>query len=302
MREVLVSLTLALAGALVFLSAVGQGATGDAVNFRNVSVDTTVNITNSFPEVTDIRLNDPVTLEAGTTKLVECNVTVRDFDGQNDIDNVNATFFDPDNTSLNAPNDNNNHYENASCTKTSGSGNVANYTCGFNVEYYANNATWNCTSFAEDTQNATGNLSNSTTVESLLALNVTQLIDYGDIPVGNISSSQEANVTNFGNVNINVSVRGYGNQSGDGLAMVCEEGNISVENERFDLNSSAAFNEMTKLNDTKKIISNFTVDRRVNDSIINNTRNGTYWKLRVPSSSNPSGVCNGTVVFQAESP
>jgi hypothetical protein len=43
-------------------------------NYRNISVDTTVNITNALPEVLSVIVNDgnSITLNAGSTIPVEC--------------------------------------------------------------------------------------------------------------------------------------------------------------------------------------------------------------------------------------
>ena len=155
-------------------------------NYRNVTVRTSVNITNSKPEVIAVAIYQEsnvslrnITLSGGGARIVTCNATVRDWNGYNDVTSVNATLFDASNAQYDSVDNNNTHYTNSSCTN---SGNGANYTvnymCGFNVYYYANNGTWNCTVFAFDTFNKTGNLTNSTTILALYSLNVTNTIDF----------------------------------------------------------------------------------------------------------------------------
>jgi len=275
-------------------------------NYRNVSIDTTVNITNSLPEIITLACENPVTLDAGTTHVVACNATIRDWDGWADITNVSGIFYDADNASLSSPDDNNNHYTNSSCQPTGNDGNYTRYfTCNFTVWYYANagsNWTINMTVVDSYAFNASvGNNDtavNTTTISQLLALNITPtLIDYGNMAVGDTSASGEnANITNFGNSDINISLKGYGQAEGDGLAFVCDIGNISVENERYSLVEAQPYASYTPLNTTFGMVAGLTLPQQTNDT--KQVLNSTYWKLYVPP--NPHGICNGTIVFQAE--
>jgi len=92
-------------------------------------------------------------------------------------------------------------------------------------------------------------------------------------------------------------VYGYGNVSGDGLAMVCDQGNITIDNERYSVDIADTWATKTQLSGAGTQISNLTISKQTVPAtpIIN----VTYWQLFVPP--NPFGVCNGTVVFQAES-
>lgn len=274
-------------------------------NYRNVSVDTRVNITEAKPEILSVNVEDPITLNAGSTVVVWCNSTIRDWNGYDTITNVTGVLYDANNASYGDSDDNNNHYTNLSCSQISNDGNyTANFTCNYTIYYYSNpGSNWTCNvtvtdnyPFNASVNGSTDYLSNTTTINQLLALNVTPLIDYGNMAVGDTSSPVEANVTNFGNSNINISVKGYGATENDGLAFVCAIGNITVENEKYDLNQSALFTDYVNLSGTFTQIVNITLPQQTNDSqqVINNT----YWRLYVPP--NPFGQCNGTVVFQAE--
>ncbi len=287
--------------ALLLLSSIGLGASVGP-NYRNVSSDTTVNITNSAPEIVNITV-DPqsITLNAGSSTRVYVNTTIRDFDGQNDIDTVQGTFFDQSVSVSNDSDDNNFHYSDNDCNKTNGDGDVANYSCAFDLEYYANNGTWEGNVTVNDTQNFNDSENETGDVQELRALNVTQLLDYGNLQVGEANTNPvTANVTNFGNVDINTSVYGYGNETNDGLAMVCDERNITIGYERFSENSSKTWADMNNLTTDPQDIPGFSVLQRTNDTAITDSRNSTYWKLKVPVDENPGGRCNGTVVFQAE--
>ncbi len=278
-------------------------------NNRNVTVHTTVNITNSKPEITAVTVFQEtnislrnITLSAGSTRIVTCNATVRDWNGYNDIINVNATLYDMINSNNDAADDNNTHYTNANCTNGGNGVNyTVNYLCTFNVYYYANNGTWNCNTTAMDNATKIGWNANTTVFYPLYALNVTDGIDYGNVAVEDYSATVTANVTNFGNRPINVSVEGYGVTRGDGLAMTClafgaPSGNITVANERFSA-SNVAWGSKIPLTSTAQNISGLTVDKQtVPGTLMLNT---TYWQLYIPA--NPGGNCTGYVIFQAES-
>ena len=270
-------------------------------NNRNVSVDTRVNITGSRPEIIAVYLQDPITLAAGSLRVDTCNVTVRDYNGFADIDTVNATFFNIQQSSLGAADDNNTHYSNGSCAVIAGQqgGAFANYTCSIPLTYYAVNGTWNCTGIVNDTSSFTGNGSGKTNISALFALNVTPLIDYGDMAMGDTSGDVPANVSNLGNRPINVTVRGYGTAFNDGLSFVCEQGNLTIDLEHFAANATAAYAEKQALASAYAQVAGLTVPKPQNAS---GTLNTTYWQLYLDLGQNAFGLCNGTVVFQAESP
>jgi hypothetical protein len=290
---------------VIFSSTNAANIDGD--NYKNVTVRTSVNITNSKPVVLSVDIYQEtnyslsnITLNAGLVRTITCNATVRDYDGYTDITGVNATLFHSLSTYA-ASNNNNTHYTNSSCTgPLNGNSYTAEYTCGFEVYYYANNGTWNCTVVATDTFNKTGNLSNTTTIYPLYALNVTDGIDYGNVAVDDDSLTQTANVSNIGNMAINISLEGYGVTRNDGLAMSCSvAGNISVEYERFSIEDTG--NWIDKINLTSSLptlIPNLTISKQ---TLPNETQiNTTYWQLRVPP--NPAGNCTGFVIFSAEAP
>ena len=263
-------------------------------NYRNVSVDTQVNVTYAMPTITAVHVDGPVTLTAGDVKTISCNVSITDYSGPTFLNFTNATLYH-NSSSSNASDNNNTHYSNTSCTMTGNNTIYANYTCNFTVVYYALNGTWTCNATTQDDVGANVSLTNTTTVNALLALNVTSLIDYGNLPVGGTSTNQTANVTNIGNVPINFSVKGWGNAPGDGLAFICMSGNISIANERFSTNASATYAQMTPLSTSFQNLTGLTVTKQNDTTLRTNT---TYWQLYVPP--NPFGQCNGTVVFQAE--
>ena len=307
MRKLLflcLSVLLVLGVIAIFMpSAIAPNING--TNYRNVSVWTHVNITNSKPEVLGIAIFDStnaslrnVTLTAGGLKSITCNASVRDWNGFNDIVYVNATLYYINNQSFN-PDDNNTHYTNASCTLNSSTGTYTGYyQCIFpNVQYYANNGTWYCNVTDMDTFNTTGNLANTTVFYPVYALNVSDGIDYGGVAVQDFSPNVTANISNIGNMAINITVQGYGANLGDGLAMNCSlGGNITVANERFSI-PDLPWASMTPLSNGPQNLTGLTMPKSVNGAIVTNT---THWELYVDSTNNPGGSCSGYVLFMAQ--
>ena len=132
----------------------------------------------------------------------------------------------------------------------------------------------------------------------LYALNVSNtVIDYGDVAVGDMSSIQQVNVTNIGNMAINVSVSGYGQTWGDGLAMVCDIGQLTISDEDFSHNTTA-FQDL--VSGTWALVPQTTIPKQTQESVFQ--YNDTYWRIEVPVEENPHGICNGYVVFSATVP
>ncbi|MEM3373993.1 MAG: hypothetical protein QW757_03205 [Candidatus Woesearchaeota archaeon] len=258
-------------------------------------VNTTVNITNSAPMVYNVFLDTPINLIAYGNKTVYCNATIFDFDNQTIA--VNATLYIVGITDENSPDDGNDHYTNTSCTRVSPQDREMQYRCAFSVRYYANNNTnWRCNVTAIDTGNAiNSNISNLATINPLVAIKLPPLIDYGDLAVWDISQDIDANVTNAGNRDANISVEGWGSTPGDGLAFVCDFGSIAISYERYDITTGTNYNLMSQLSTTTTMIQNFYVPQRTSE--IYDSINSTWWKVQIPIGA--GGVCNGTILFTA---
>ncbi|MBN2422491.1 hypothetical protein JXB41_04650, partial [Candidatus Woesearchaeota archaeon] len=239
------------------------------------------------------------------------NITVRDWNGYQDINLTNATFYAYTNTSGD-PDNNNAHYTDALCDFISGSGYLANYTCNFSVYYYAINGTWTVNvsvyddSYMEDPVNFSDFkdwMTNTTIIHPLYALNVTDGIDYGEMQLlaaGDISANITSNITNFGNMPINVTVQGYGLSIGDGLAMVCDQRNISIDDERFSVDADDNFAAKIALDGNIQTIGGLTIQKQTDPGT--QMINVTYWQLYIDPNDSPFGVCNGSVIFSAVAP
>jgi hypothetical protein len=124
-----------------------------------------------------------------------------------------------------------------------------------------------------------------------------------------VSLQQIANVTNFGNTLLNLTLYGYAVTPADNLSMNCTLGsvkNISIYYEKYNLTSSNASTSITlaqaeaiylnltsNFTDTKK----FNLPVRTNDSAGGEAINATYWRMYVPLGV--AGNCTGNIVFGA---
>ncbi|RMD65519.1 hypothetical protein D6817_05890 [Candidatus Pacearchaeota archaeon] len=281
------------------------------VNSSNVTVTTLLQVGNVFPEVLNVTIDNDATsvdLVPNATKTVTVYVIARDFNGENDIINVTAEFFDMASSSFGAADDNNNHYTNNSCTIDTTYGDIyeINATCTFEVWYYANNATWNATVTVIDNSSLNDTGSDTISVSVLLALGLPDSIDYGTVNATAVSDEQLANVTNFGNTMFNLSLSGYAVTPGDGNAMNCTLGavkNISIEYEKYNVTASnpgsltlAQFESLYRNLTSSSVINEFNLDYRRNDTApyIDDT-NASYWRIYVPLGV--AGSCTGNIVF-----
>lgn len=294
-----------------------------APNVTNNTVIVRVNVTNTEPNITSVAVDDDTSNPAGQIDLiansvavVTCNATVVDFNGANDINpnGTNATFF-IQSVGVNANTDNNHLYINRSCGRcTEISTTSTACDCRIALQYYANDSsTWLCNMSVKDKGgtaisgtelNLTDfEVSSTTTVNKLLAMNMSTSLDYGNLTVTQTSSEIVHNITNAGNINLNITLRGYGgdNESvGQNLTMICGFGNITFGSQRYDVGSyktgTTAFANMRNLTN-QTLPANFTFPPRVDDTDFGADRNSTLWRLQIPLSV--GGICNGTIIFGA---
>ena len=297
-----------VAAIFVFLLAFALSLTLGSYNVDGATNDTIfakVNVTNTEPTLYSVVV-DPgsIDLTPGNTTKVNCTGEIYDINGWDDIIIVNATLYDStygDGITF----DNNYRYVNATCNSscTSLSTTNASCTCTFNVEYYANNGTWQCNMTAADSGGLVSTR-NSTlyNINTVIGIDVPAEIDFGNLSVTETSSQIVANVTNLGNVPINISLRAFGgtNESeidAGNYSMICAYGNITTGYQRYSINSSVAYSAMDNVTNTSTEVQVFKVPVRTDDNNYGNTTNATYWRLQIPSEI--SGFCNGTIVYTA---
>jgi len=320
---VIIILVIALAG-VTFISPDVFG------NVTNGSTKTFVNVTNTEPFIYKLDITpSPVILTPGNITNVTCTAYVRDWNGWQDFNNGthNATLYDI-NYSWNSPDDRNYHYSNyncGDCVPIPGDifGTNATCNCTFQIYYFANDTTWICNYSVTDKggqywdnatrrrKSLTANNATTVVVDPLIAINVPDQIDYGELAVTENSSMIQANLTNFGNLHINISVDGWGGDNetlGQNLSMICRRAtdganlaNISIQYEKYSVNASTTYNNMTNLTSVPAFeIANFTLYQRLNDSnpAYGYDLNPTYWRIYIPPGT--TGYCNGTIRFTAK--
>ncbi|MCC7573987.1 hypothetical protein KO361_00140 [Candidatus Woesearchaeota archaeon] len=259
-----------------------------------------VNITDAFPEMVSVVVDDPITLTGGGIKTVTCNASVRDWGGWENIEYANATLYHTFDSSHEDVDSLDYHYTNSSCENYDNDGEyIALYTCSFQVAYHATNGNWTCNVTARNNGTFIDSLSNTTTINELYALNVTSLIDYGELAVLDTSEEVNATITNFGNMAINISVEGYGETPGDGQGLICNSGSndIDVYYQRFSTTPFEDYGLKIPL-DTLPQDLGITLPKPTQSTApVTNT---TYWQLEVPM--NPFGLCEGFIRFTAYAP
>jgi hypothetical protein len=278
--------------------------------------DAFANLTlNSKPNVTLVIVDDSlavplneIDLTPATTRGVTCNATIRDLDGELGILSARAVFYDSVHSFQDESDDNNEHYTNNTCIIDLSYGDAyeALATCLFDVWYYANNATWNCNVTTADNFTKNGSGYDSTYINTLIAIDVPSVINFDIVNANTVSNQNITNVTNYGNVAINLTLDGYGAYDGDGRAMNCTLGaikNISIEYEKYNLTASTTGSltlaqlEQNYLNLTDTpTVKKLNLNQRQNDAL-NEAWNATYWRIYVPTGV--AGTCSGIINFAA---
>lgn len=307
------NVTYALASVLVILALfLGISFTTDSViglNVTNATVIARVNVSNTEPSLYIVKIDSPVPpidLTANAATIVVCNGSVQDRNGFDDIKNVSATFYDIS-VAPNAQDHNNTHYSNTSCGPCIVVAGTSNQNgtciCQFAVQYYANPTTWQCNMTVNDSGGLLSSQNSSfVTINEVLGINVeSSILDYGNLSVTQVSNLARENVTNTGNIPINITVRGFGGDDesiGQNVTMICESGtNITFGNQRYYSGNNTAFADMVNLTNQTTMLTNVTIPQRTTDSGFGNSSNATFWRLQVPFGA--SGVCNGTIIFGA---
>lgn len=284
-----------------------------------VNVITNLTVGNVYPDVVNVSINNDagaIALTANATTEVSCTAVIRDYNGDGDVDIVSAVFYDSAAAVPEDIDDNNDHYTNSSCELIADAGMQHTYdtddgyhslaNCTFQVEYYANPEDWICNVTVNDSVGWIGTNTDDIAVSQLLALGLPDVINYGTVNATFVSDENITNITNYGNVQINLTLEGYGTTEGDGLAMNCTLGNIGyipINNQKYNLTASnpglqtltqfeANYTNLTEIETTKSFELDFRHQDGYNDAI-----KESYWRIYVPIGV--AGTCNGTIIFGA---
>jgi hypothetical protein len=256
-----------------------------------------LNVSYFVPSIVNISMEQNISLNPGTVKYTLCNVSVFS-SSSSDINQVSAVFKFSNNA-IADPDDYNNHYTNSSCMQTGADETTKNFTCGFYLQYYAVNGTWHCNATATTTLEISLENSTEGIIYPLYAVNVSDILNYGDVISGQYSSEKTLQIINAGNMPINVSVRGYGGDNpvtGEGNAFSCAERNISIEHERYSL-LSIPYNSKLQLTSSDKDMAFTLIKQTIFGAFISQD---TFWGLYVPPGK--KSQCSGTIVLTATNP
>ncbi len=243
---------------------------------------------------------DPFTLNAETTKLLNCSATITDLNGYEDIDSVRGTFYNS--TTEIETGDTRDNYKNGTCHFTeAGSGTDRDVECSFTVWYHANPNDWtvyfNATAGTDTAINTT-----TITVDSLIALNVSETeIDFGSVDMGDNSSEITTTIKNTGNViidlNINESVyNGYMNCTD--VASDDIQTDAASTGVRYNTTTGFIFADtVSNLTDTSPLFDLNLAEADQNGDPTA-TSDDLYWLITLPASG-LTGSCSTTVRISA---
>lgn len=288
------------------------------VGTNNVTVITNLTVGNTYPEILNVSIQDAAatfTLTPNSTTKLKIIGVIRDYNGEADIKAANVTFFDLASSSYGGGVDNNMNYINSSCNITTDFTSYNGYSddeytalanCTLNIWYYANATIWNGTIHINDSYNWQARQYDLINISPLLALGLPDFIYYGIVNATYVSGENISNVTNYGNVKINLSLSGYGFKENDGNSMNCTLGsikNISIEQEKYnltipqlgDITLSEFQTNYTNLT-SAPVVKRYNLDFR-HDDVVNEAWNHTYWRIYVPIGV--GGTCQGNIIFGA---
>ncbi|MBS3088078.1 hypothetical protein J4226_05795 [Candidatus Pacearchaeota archaeon] len=245
-----------------------------------------------------------IDLTPATQTQANCFGVVSDYEGATSMQSVLAELFSTS-SSFGASDDNNNHYTNSTCgiDTSYGNENQAMINCTFQIEYYADSGNWQCQINTTDNYSSSILTSDTTSINTLLALGVNSPMEFGEMELEEVSPEAEARVTNYGNIQINLTLNGYGQTPLDGKAMECGTTDIPIDYMKFNLTASNSsgltlqqletiYQNLTSSPTTHE----FNLDSRQND-MENEANKSTYWRVYVPQGI--SDDCMGNIVFAA---
>lgn len=306
---------LGLIGLFVAILLVGANSQADIVS-------TQTNVTNVAPTVDTLVLKDngatvgsggTLTVNSGSTEVVTITGTISDDNGvgtslvNGDISEIVGKLY---RTSLGEGGCNNGAKDNNDCYYENTAGSCAlgapvdsttiNYTCTFNVQYYADGTQVNGVAPADDWTASITVIDDSTESNTstqayetgdLLALSIPGSIDYGTLA----REQRTTNVNNFDMV-----ITQFGNVAADvevsGNDMTCSvTGTIPKENQEWSLTDVPAGDPAATALTGSPTDTNFAIGNRTNDGAA--LTKTLYWNITMPTVA--SGTCTGSNTITA---
>lgn len=274
------------------------------------SASTTAYIQNSKPIIENLftsnisfsLINDfsnGINLTMGGTKTIYINSIISDSNGEDDIDHVSLSFYRSGVTDgKDCASDNNSCYKVNNCDINLGygSGLEAKFSCKVDLQYYADatdsggrypEQNWVAEATLFDKSDNTNSASTTNEINTLLALNIPNIINYGTFNLGastSVQNNQEMIITQKGNDIADVQVNG-GN-------MNCTIGGyIPTANQKWSL-TDIGFSESNAIHLTSDPV-NTGLDILYRDNDNEERTKTIYWNIGIPQTG-VAGVCSGT--------
>ena len=184
----------------------------------------------------------------------------------------------------------NNYYYYTNCTLSPGYDTTKrNATCKINMYYYAEPGEWICVINTTDGSSSVGTANDTSTVNTLIALDTDPTLSFGSVSVGQTSLKVAHPIRNYGNTAIDIQV--------NGTDLTCSEiGTIPSTNVKYDLTDTRAFDNMLLLKHVPQLNSDFDLSVKTTDDA-NPSYKNLYWQIQVPPGV--KGTCTGTIQFTA---
>ncbi|OGG59359.1 hypothetical protein A3C89_02545 [Candidatus Kaiserbacteria bacterium RIFCSPHIGHO2_02_FULL_50_50] len=273
-------------------------------------VSTSATITNTAPTVDTIRFattaygTDTLTStgilpNVGTTKTIHINGTIHDNNGENDIasSTISLVFFRTTKTNT-CTGDKNDCYRVTVCDTAYSDGDATqiSYSCPVSIAFWIDatdtssarsSDNWTASISVNDIAGATGNLTATAEVNSLLALTLPDAISYGTRALGELSSATS---------NVVTTITQHGNTRADlqisGVNMVCDGlGALPASAQKWSLlNVGYADNAAAELASSANT-ANRNIFIRTDDA--NELTANLYWNIAIPATG-AKGSCVGS--------
>lgn len=250
---------------------------------------------NTAPEATSVSLNTSgaITLAEGTTTSVPLTGTVTDDNSCKDLTSVIYVMYYATGTACATSTDADNNdcyfYEDADPANDASCGSdsdtVYDASHSFDVQYFANPATWVGEVIPADEGSGTSD-TDAQTLNTLTALAVSATIDYGSVNAGATSSADStATIDNTGNADIGAEVS-------SAAAMTCTtRGTIPVANQYYATTTDVAWGDGTELSDSGTDLG-ITISKATS---VTGSSDNSYWRVKVDTGT--EGNCTGTDTF-----
>jgi len=264
---------------------------------------TSVTVGNELPTVGPITCNSySFTPIAESTILLNCTATVSDPNGYEDLAGIRAEFY---NDTRGLPANYTKHYYNDTCSFTQNGTTSTNSTveCLFTIYYHANPADWTMYfNVTDGTAGATGNNTETITIQSLTALNVTHTeINFGSLDLGDTSAQQTTTIKNTGNVELDIRINeslNAGNMTCDGSGSDNLTTSAAATGVRYNTTNSFNFDDTSwKLTSENDLI-DVNWSKSYDGSSSAPPEYNLYWLIKIPSSG-ISGTCTTTTRISA---